>query len=218
MIARSRFAALFAAAATAATIVLWPIACAGPSGAGSSGGGRSADSPIDRAGAAAPLALTSFARIIPNSEIDKFAEVAPGIYRGAQPSAKGIELLKKLGVKSIISFRTAHTDERAAAGAGLVTFEIPFEAGVLGSTPPSEDQIRQFFNIILKPENQPVFYHCATGSDRTGLMTALYRMEVDGWTNERAIEEMDAFGYHNIYKDLKQFARTWKVRGFANSR
>ncbi len=66
----------------------------------------------------------------------------------------------------------------------------------------------------LDPKNQPGFFHCARGKDRTGTFAALWRIEVDGWTPDEAIEEMQAFGYHNYFDNLIAFVRDYKPRGF----
>ena len=70
-----------------------------------------------------------------------------------------------------------------------------------------------FFDIVLDPQRQPVFIHCKRGKDRTGTMVALYRIEVNGWSNAEAIAEMDAFGYTDYYRDLKRFVTEYQARG-----
>lgn len=142
--------------------------------------------------------------------IDRFACVAPGIYRGAQPSSAGLLELKKRGIKTIINFRRHHSERAAAIALGLHVEEIPFEAGLLGSEAPTAAQVSRFLSIVQSDEARPVFFHCATGADRTGTMAAIYRLEVQGWSHERAIAEMQDFGYHDIYKDLIQFVRDYK--------
>ena len=67
---------------------------------------------------------------------------------------------------------------------------------------------------MLDPAKRPVFVHCALGSDRTGTMMALYRIEADGWTNDEAIREMERFGFHDYYSDLRRFVRDYRPRGF----
>jgi protein tyrosine/serine phosphatase len=57
-----------------------------------------------------------------------------------------------------------------------------------------------------------VFFHCARGADRTGMFGAIYRIEVEGWTNAEAIEEMQAFGYNDFYKDLIGYVRDYRPR------
>lgn len=143
-----------------------------------------------------------------------FARINDTLYRGAHPSKQGVETLKKMGVKTVICLRQNHTSRKEVEAAGMKAVEIPMHADIFGSTAPSEDELRAFFGVVLDPDRQPVFFHCAHGKDRTGTMAALYRIEMEGWRPEEAIEEMQAFGYHDIYKDLINFVRTYKPRGF----
>lgn len=147
--------------------------------------------------------------------IENFAKVEDGVYRGAQPNAAGFSALKDLGVKTIVSLRAKHDDRAEAAPLGIDVVSIPISAG-LTLDPPSDADIRAFFDVVLDPARRPVFFHCAEGKDRTGTMCALYRMEIDGWTPERAHDEMVAFGWHDdIYKALGKFVLDYKPRGFA---
>lgn len=91
--------------------------------------------------------------------------------------------------------------------------EIPIRADIV-STPPTDEQVELFFKTVLDPDRQPVFFRCAHGKDRTGTMAALYRIEIDGWTPEQAIEEMQAFGYNDWFQDLIAYVRDYRPRGF----
>jgi tyrosine-protein phosphatase SIW14 len=145
--------------------------------------------------------------------LDNFARVNANLYRGAQPTEEGFKQLKAMGVKTVIDFRSYHSTKKQVEEAGLWAIEIPLKAD-LGSTPPDDEALKKFFEVILDPARQPVYIHCAFGKDRTGTMAAVYRLEVDGWTPEEALQEMEAFGYHNIYRDLINFVKEYKPRGF----
>lgn len=45
----------------------------------------------------------------------------------------------------------------------------------------------------------PILVHCRAGSDRAGLMVALYRMKFDNWTAEQARQEMLDHGHHPLF-------------------
>jgi hypothetical protein len=45
-------------------------------------------------------------------------------------------------------------------------------------------------------------------------MAALYRIEIDGWSNDRAVEEMRALGYHTYYRDLIEYVRAYRPKGY----
>jgi protein tyrosine/serine phosphatase len=87
---------------------------------------------------------------------------------------------------------------------------IPLHADVFGSTAPTEEEVALFLKTVRDPSAQPVYFHCAHGKDRTGTMAAVYRMEVDGWSADEAIAEMQSFGYHDIYRDLIAYLRSYR--------
>jgi len=167
---------------------------------------------------AAPPTGRHHAERIPGlAGLENFARVNPALYRGAQPTEEGLRQLKSMGIKTVIDFRSYHTTRKQVEAAGLNPIEIPIKAD-LGSVPPDDEAIRKYFEIILDPARQPVYIHCAFGKDRTGTMAALYRMEIDGWTPDEAIEEMEAFGYHNMYRELIHFVKNYKPRGYGKTR
>lgn len=61
---------------------------------------------------------------------------------------------------------------------------------------------------IIKQSNKPVLVHCLHGSDRTGCIVACYRMVIQNWSREKAIQEfeMDQFGYNKgFFPNIKEF-------------
>src|SRR3954470_3956065 len=139
--------------------------------------------------------------------VDNFARVNPSFYRGAQPTDEGLKQLKAMGIKTVVDFRSYHSTHKQVEAAGMTAVEIPLKAD-LGSVPPDDGELKRFFDVVLDPARQPVYIHCAFGKDRTGTMAAVYRLEIDGWTADEALQEMEASGYQNIYRTLKQFVKT----------
>jgi len=134
--------------------------------------------------------------------------VAPGLYRGGQPSAEGMRTLEALGVRTVVNLRGFHSDRDELEGTGLTYRRIQFH------TWHAEDEdVIQFLRVVTKPENQPVFVHCLHGADRTGTMCAIYRMAVQGWTVDDALAEMTTggYGYHEIWKNLPRYLRALDV-------
>jgi len=128
--------------------------------------------------------------------------VTTNLYRGAQPSAEGMAQLKAVGVKTVVNLRAWHSDKDKVAGTGLksVRFEMEPWRG-------DEAEVIQFLKIVIDTNNLPAFVHCERGADRTGMMCAMYRITVCGWTKQEAIAEMKdgGFGFNPVWKSLVTF-------------
>ena len=119
--------------------------------------------------------------------IENFGQVNDVYYRGGQPSGGDYADLKALGVRTIIDLTNEGSDQgRAAKQAGLKYFSVPMSS----TSAPSATQVDQFLALVNDPANQPVYVHCKGGRHRTGTLTAVYRMSNDGWSADRAYEEM----------------------------
>jgi protein tyrosine/serine phosphatase len=155
-----------------------------------------------------------FAQRVPGlNGLENFARLNPSLYRGAQPTDEGFRQLRSMGVKTVICLRSNHSTKTECEAAGMTSIEMPLKAD-LECVPPTDAEIKKFFDVVLDPTRQPCYFHCAFGKDRTGTMAAIYRMEMDGWSSDEALQEMDSFGYHTYYKDFAQFIRDYKPRGY----
>ena len=126
------------------------------------------------------------------------------LYRGAQPTAAGIRALKKMGVKTIINLRSFHSDRGEIGDTGLAYEHIYMKAWYA-----EQKEVVRFLQIVTDPDRASVFVHCKHGADRTGLMCAIYRVAIEGWSKDDAIAEMTTggFGYHTIWANLTAFLR-----------
>ena len=143
--------------------------------------------------------------------IDNFGRISPTYYRGAQPKGRDYADLAALGVKTLINLTSddASPDEKAMAQkAGLGYVQIPMNTHVV----PTIAQLAEFLKIVNDPAKQPVYVHCVGGKHRTGVMTAAYRMSHDGWTAERAFNEMKQykFGADFLHAEFKQFVYSFR--------
>jgi len=132
--------------------------------------------------------------------LTNFAKVSDGLYRGAQPEPAGLLELKKMGVKTIINLRAKHTDEPILAGLGFKYVSIPISSWNL-----DEEDVVSFLQVVTNPANQPVFVHCQYGSDRVGVMVAVYRMYAQNWGKKDALAELNNFGFHEVWVNLKSY-------------
>jgi uncharacterized protein (TIGR01244 family) len=134
--------------------------------------------------------------------IDNFAEVEPGLCRGAQPSSAGIKELAHRGIRTIINLRDdpVSSEPKDVAAAGMVYVHIPSNAAIV-----SPAKISRFLQEV-QTQPRPIFVHCRAGRDRTGLQIAMYRMVVEKWPRDRAIAELYAHGYNwMLYPGIAQY-------------
>ena len=137
--------------------------------------------------------------------LDSVGRVASGIYRGAQPEREGFATLKAMGIRTVINLRTRQREREAVEAEGMQYVEIPMS--FLKIVDPAA--VRMALSVMTDPASQPVFVHCSRGVDRTGVVAAVYRMEVDGWSEAEAEAEMEAFGFHAFWSQFKEFVRRY---------
>lgn len=140
----------------------------------------------------------------PAGDIPRFYEVDPGrIDRLAQPTELGIAELAKKGVRTIIKLNTDNLDmERAAAShAGIRLIEKP----ISGLFAPNEQTENEIQALLRDPHLWPIAFHCEQGRDRTGLVAALYRMNVQGWSPDAAHKEWMDLGHSVFLKGMDDY-------------
>jgi protein tyrosine phosphatase (PTP) superfamily phosphohydrolase (DUF442 family) len=140
--------------------------------------------------------------------VRNFYQVAPGVFRGAQPDAQGFAELERMGIRTVINLRGLNSDRDELGHTRLAYRHIIFH-----TWHPEDEDVVEFLRIVTKPENQPVFFHCQHGSDRTGTMCAIYRMAVQGWSADQAIAEMTGggYGFHPMWSNLLDYLRRLDV-------
>ncbi|MGH7145756.1 MAG: fused DSP-PTPase phosphatase/NAD kinase-like protein [Planctomycetota bacterium] len=139
-------------------------------------------------------------------DLTNFCRVNAHLYRGAQPDEAGFKRLHALGIRTVINLRTFHSDDDEVKEAG-VDGQLQLEHIYCKTWHPELEDIRKFLTLACDPKNQPVYVHCQFGSDRTGTMCAVYRIVVQGWTRDQAIDEMThgGYGFHPIWQNLVDF-------------
>lgn len=153
------------------------------------------------------LRPAEWAAPVPSKHLRNFYKLDDKVYRSAQPDRKGFQELKALGFRSVLSFRDHHGDEKDAKGLGLTLHRVKMEAGEI-----EDGQVAEALRIITTAKG-PVLIHCWHGSDRTGLVSAMYRILYQNWSREEAIEEMvkGGYGYHSLYRNIPEYIRKVNV-------
>jgi len=158
--------------------------------------GRSSDAPTTSTRPA------KWAKQIVHPDLKNSFQVSKNLYRSAQPTSKGFKAWNKMGVKTVINLRAFHSDKNELKGIDLKLEEIP-----MTTWHPEEKDAVRFLRIVTDESCGPFLVHCQHGSDRTGLMCAIYRVALCGWTKDEALKEMTegGFGFHPVWENLKTY-------------
>lgn len=145
-------------------------------------------------------------------------EVTSYLLRGPRP--KNMADLKTLGVTDILNlqhgfhefFNNDEYENQLAANFGMVETELHF--GDL--LPPSRKSVGMGLEIIrsVRDMGGRVYVHCLHGKDRTGFMIACFRMIDQGWSFEKARDEMFMHGFHK----WPYYPWTWVLKDYAHFR
>ncbi len=126
-------------------------------------------------------------------------KVSDTLFRSAQPTAEGFQNLKDLGVVTVVNLRSFNSDRAEIGATGLA-----YEHLTMKAWHPERKEIVRFLQIVTDSRRTPVLVHCQHGADRTGTMSAIYRIVVEGWSKEEALREMQdgGYGFHRIWSNL----------------
>lgn len=154
-------------------------------------------------------AKTEYTHGVPN-----LVQVEPGLWRSGQPTTREQwDYLRGLGVRKVVklNFESEGSDAGAVA-AGL-------EVHVLSIQPAGDaDVLDSVTNTFKRPDTGAVIdaevviasgggvlVHCTHGQDRTGIVIGVHRVTHDGWTKQRAYEEMLQRGFHPELHGLHEY-------------
>ena len=137
--------------------------------------------------------------------VTNFAKLETTIACGGATTPEAVPEIKKLGYASIVNMRVASEpganvegEAAAAKAAGINFIHLPFNGSA-----PDPAVADQFLKLIVMPENNPAYIHCASGN-RVSAMWMIKRMVVDHWDADKAYTEANALGLTS--PALKQFA------------
>jgi protein tyrosine/serine phosphatase len=129
-----------------------------------------------------------------------FYELDPGkAYRSSQPTGPQLKnAIGMLGLKTVINLRGPNPgvdwyDQEVAVckEMNVPLADFPMSSGSL----PEPDLLKGIVNT-LKTAEYPILIHCAGGSDRTGAVSAIYKMLIDGADKSVAREQLSPRYFH----------------------
>jgi protein tyrosine/serine phosphatase len=148
---------------------------------------------------AEPIALAG----VPNLH-----RLSPMLYRSEQPTAVGMKNLEKLGIRTVINLRAFNHDVNEVKGTSLRTQRVKILTWHVG-----DEHVIEVMRMLKDTANGPFLIHCQHGADRTGLMSAMYRILEQGWTVDDAVAELTqgGYGYHSMWRNILRYVRSADV-------
>lgn len=142
-------------------------------------------------------------------------KVSDTLTRGSRLDAQGLKDLHAHGFKGVVNLCKEFDDSAQVQAAGLV----PLHLGILDNSAPTVDEMKQFLDFAEDAAHQQTYVHCEAGKGRTGVAVACYRLAVQRWDLEAALQEAEKFGLEleNQLEFLRHFdgqLQAGKIAGY----
>jgi protein tyrosine/serine phosphatase len=134
--------------------------------------------------------------------LENFNKVTGNLYRSGQPGTEGYRELQRRGVKTVINLRDNHDDKDEARGTKLRLVRVEMDSWDI-----EDRDVARVLAMLRRKEDGPFLVHCWHGSDRTGVICAMYRMVEQRWSREEAIHELrdGGYGFHRVWKNIIRY-------------
>ena len=104
----------------------------------------------------------------PMPHVSNLHQVTPVLYRSAMLDRADVKQLQALGVKTVISLRSFHSDTEVLKDSGIRTVRIPINTWAIRD----RHVIEAMRSIRAAEAHGPVLLHCLHGADRTGMASS----------------------------------------------
>jgi protein tyrosine/serine phosphatase len=139
--------------------------------------------------------------------LENMYQVDEGIYRSEQPSRQQFRAIEMFGIEEVLNLRYWHSDYKYAKKTDLILHHVRMNAHDAND-----------FDVvaalrIIKNRKGAILIHCHHGSDRTGLIVAMYKIVFCNASKAEAIDEMvnGGFGFHKLYDNIVQYVNNVNV-------
>jgi protein tyrosine/serine phosphatase len=105
---------------------------------------------------------------------------------GAMPPEKLTNVVKRHNIKTVIDLRQEEEKEAIAAEHAAMKAIGVNHVNIPSHQAPAQATVDRYLAVMDDPAVFPVLIHCHHGVSRAVLFSAIYRMEYEGWENEKA--------------------------------
>ncbi|MDF9832855.1 protein tyrosine/serine phosphatase [Ereboglobus sp. PH5-5] len=150
--------------------------------------------------------------VLVNKEMNLW-RVTPTFYRCEQFKKSEVAELQRLGIRTSVNLRNFNSDDKELEGSAIKQVRVRINTWSITD----KHVVAALAAIQAAQAEGPVVLHCQHGADRTGLVTAMYRIVYQGWTRDAALDELrnGGYGYHSIWKNIPKYIQkvdTEKIR------
>ncbi len=145
----------------------------------------------------------NWAQSIKLEGVPNLHRIGDNLYRSAQPTAEGFKNLEKeCGIRTVINFRQSGEDDDEAQGTSIQLKLVEIYTGGI-----KDKHVVEVMRMLKQQGDGPFLIHCKHGADRTGLMSAMYRVLFESWSAEDARTEMleGGYGYHSFWRSIPRY-------------
>ena len=127
-------------------------------------------------------------------------EIAPGVFRSNQPTERRFRVYHARGLRSVLNLRGwdvyAHYqyEERLCQELGMRLENIKLKA----RDAPSREGINAIVDCLNTLE-KPLLFHCKSGADRAGLVSAVYLMVYEAASVQEAMKQLS---FEHVHVDF----------------
>lgn len=134
--------------------------------------------------------------------------ISTTLYRSEQPTPLGFRNLEKMGIRTVINLRAFNSDDDEIEGTGLRAERVKILTWNV-----DDEHVIEVMRMLRNADHGPFLIHCQHGADRTGLMSAMYRILEQGWSADDALAELTGggYGYHTVWKNILRYVRSADV-------
>jgi tyrosine-protein phosphatase SIW14 len=147
--------------------------------------------------------ISWWAKKLDSTGLHNLYKLNDSIYRSEQPDSASFANLKKIGIKSILNITTQQNDTAVSGNQNFNYYFVQMNAESFSNS----DIIQAL--AVIRDAPKPILIHCRHGSDRTGVVMAMYRIIYENRSKQEALDELrnGGYGFNTIFVNIPKYIK-----------